>query len=65
MKANLVRTIDAAVETFRQHTSSIIAIYVVLFVVIGIATLPNYGLTWDEGLGDLFLANATCISSYT
>jgi len=25
------------------------------FVVLGVLTLPRYGLTWDEGLGDLFV----------
>jgi hypothetical protein len=28
--------------------------YVIIFVTLGIATLPKYGLTWDEGLGNLF-----------
>ena len=27
---------------------------VLLFLVTGILTLPNFGLTWDEGLGNLF-----------
>ena len=28
--------------------------FVILFLVSGITTLSNYGLTWDEGLGNLF-----------
>ena len=31
-----------------------VALCVVAFVIVGIATLPKYGLTWDEGLADLF-----------
>lgn len=31
-----------------------ILIFITFFLVIGIVTLHNYGLTWDEGLGDLF-----------
>ena len=29
-------------------------VYVVLFVVLGFITLPRYGFTWDEGVGDVF-----------
>ena len=30
--------------------------YILIFLVTGILTLPNYGLTWDEGLGNLFFS---------
>ena len=32
----------------------LVAGLVLVFLVCGIATLPQYGLTWDEGLGNLF-----------
>lgn len=28
--------------------------YVLLFIVLGFVTLPRYGFTWDEGVGDVF-----------
>ncbi len=39
----------------RPATASWGALYVLLFVVAGILTLPQYGLTWDEANGDLFI----------
>ena len=29
-------------------------LFVGLFLVVGILTMPEYGLTWDEALGNLF-----------
>lgn len=34
--------------------------WVLGFVVLGVATLPRYGLTWDEGLGHLFFGERYC-----
>lgn len=31
-----------------------VGILILLFLVTGVLTLPRYGLTWDEGLGNLF-----------
>ena len=37
-----------------RKANVITAGFVVIFLVTGILTLPNYGLTWNEGLGNLF-----------
>jgi hypothetical protein len=38
-----------------RHRSGLVALlFIFLFLVSGIATLPNYGLTWDESLGNIF-----------
>ncbi len=50
-----VRTPSAARRTLQRDPWTTLAIaYAVAFVVLGIATLPQYGLTWDEGLGHFF-----------
>jgi hypothetical protein len=37
-----------------QNTRLWAGLFVILFLLSGILTLHNYGLTWDEGLGNLF-----------
>ncbi len=37
-----------------RKTDFLAAGLILLFLVTGILTLPNFGLTWDEGLGNLF-----------
>lgn len=37
-----------------RHADGLMLVFVVLFLVVGIATLPHYGMTWDEGLGNFF-----------
>src|SRR5512145_1235313 len=37
-----------------QKSKLFVAGYIFIFLVTGILTLPFYGLTWDEGLGNLF-----------
>ena len=39
---------------FRMETKLLMLVYVSLFVVLGFITLPKYGFTWDEGVGDVF-----------
>ncbi len=39
---------------FNRNTNWIFCLVVVLFVLSGVFTLHNYGVTWDEGLGNLF-----------
>jgi 4-amino-4-deoxy-L-arabinose transferase-like glycosyltransferase len=34
--------------------------FILGFVVLGAVTLPKYGLTWDEGLGNLFFGERYC-----
>jgi hypothetical protein len=34
--------------------------FIVLFLLFGIMTLPQYGLSWDEGLGNLFFGERYC-----
>ncbi|MDR3575534.1 MAG: glycosyltransferase family 39 protein [Anaerolineaceae bacterium] len=45
----------AALLAWLERASDwLVAALVLVFLVCGIATLPQYGLTWDEGLGNLF-----------
>lgn len=37
-----------------QNANFWASLLVILFLISGISTLQNYGLTWDEGLGNLF-----------
>lgn len=37
-----------------RHADGLVLGFVLVFLVVGIATLPNYGMTWDEGLGNFF-----------
>ncbi len=37
-----------------RHADVLVLAFILLFLVAGIATLPNYGMTWDEGLGNFF-----------
>jgi hypothetical protein len=39
---------------FERASDWLVAGLVLVFLVSGIATLPQYGLTWDEGLGNMF-----------
>ena len=39
---------------FEQHSHWGIVLCAVLFILLGAATLHYYGITWDEGLGNLF-----------
>ncbi len=36
------------------HATRLMLLYALLFVVAGLFTLPLYGFTWDEGVGDVF-----------
>jgi hypothetical protein len=49
-----VRHVDLLVESLRRHAKQLVAAYVVLFIILGFITLPRYGFTWDEGVGDVF-----------
>jgi hypothetical protein len=37
-----------------HHANTLAIVFVFFYIVLGVATLKNYGLTWDEGLGNLF-----------
>jgi 4-amino-4-deoxy-L-arabinose transferase-like glycosyltransferase len=41
-------------QCFDRSTNWVIFFFVFLFILSGVITLPNYGITWDEGLGNLF-----------
>jgi len=42
-------------QSWINRKANLIAIgFILLFLVTGVLTLPYYGLTWDEGLGNLF-----------
>jgi Dolichyl-phosphate-mannose-protein mannosyltransferase len=41
-------------QWFDRSTNWVICFFVFLFILSGVITLPNYGITWDEGLGNLF-----------
>jgi 4-amino-4-deoxy-L-arabinose transferase-like glycosyltransferase len=49
-----VRLIDLSFESLRRHARQFVLAYVLIFVVLGFITLPRYGFTWDEGVGDVF-----------
>jgi hypothetical protein len=50
-----LRSASAALLAGLERASDrLVAGVVLVFLVCGIATLPQYGLTWDEGLGNLF-----------
>lgn len=37
-----------------KHDKRILTLYVLLFILAGFLTLPFYGFTWDEAVGDVF-----------
>ena len=37
-----------------RHSTRLALGFVLLFLLSGVLTLPNYGITWDEGLGNFF-----------
>ncbi len=37
-----------------RHSDQILVLFVILFLALGILTLNQFGLTWDEGLGNMF-----------
>ena len=39
---------------FDRYSDWMIGLLVILFIVSGVTTLHNYGVAWDEGLGNLF-----------
>ncbi len=39
----------------RKYAKPLMAVYVLLFIVLGTVTLSHYGFTWDEANGDLFI----------
>jgi len=41
-------------QWFDRHTDWVIGLFVIVFGLSGVITLHNYGITWDEGLGNLF-----------
>lgn len=41
-------------QWFDRHTDWGIGLFVTLFILSGVITLHNYGITWDEGLGNIF-----------
>ncbi len=41
-------------DTLSRYVRPLVLAYVLLFVVLGFVTLPQYGFTWDEGVGDVF-----------
>jgi hypothetical protein len=44
----------------KKHYQDIIAcIFIIFFTVCGIATLHEYGINWDEGLGNIFFGERT------
>ena len=45
---------DRGVNWLSRHADGLVLVILILFLVVGIATLPNYGMTWDEGLGNFF-----------
>lgn len=42
-------------DSLSRYAGPLMLAYVLLFVVLGILTLPEYGLNWDEGNGDMFI----------
>ena len=46
--------LDLSKDSLKKHAKPLVLVYVLLFVVLGFATLPRYGFTWDEGVGDVF-----------
>ena len=50
-----LHSVSAALLAGLERASDwLVAGLVLVFLVCGIASLPQYGLTWDEGLGNLF-----------
>src|SRR5574341_2678089 len=49
------RSRQAPADSLSRYAKPLMLAYVLLFVVSGIATLPEYGLNWDEGNGDVFI----------
>lgn len=49
------RSRQAPADSLSRYSKPLMLTYVLLFVVSGIATLPEYGLNWDEGNGDVFI----------
>jgi len=41
-------------QWFHSKSEWLVGIVAFIFIVSGVVTLNNYGVTWDEGLGDLF-----------
>jgi hypothetical protein len=46
--------IDSRLEWLTQNAKRLVFVYVLLFTLIGAITLPAYGFTWDEAVGDVF-----------
>ena len=49
-----------AIGWIRRKPRVLALVLVLGYVVLGVATLPRYGLTWDEGLGNLFFGERYC-----
>ena len=47
----------AALSRFEPWLDGAALAFILVFFLSGVLTLPRYGLTWDEGLGNVFLAN--------
>jgi hypothetical protein len=48
------------VEWIRGKVGWLAFAFILGFVALGMMTLPKYGLTWDEGLGNLLFGERYC-----
>lgn len=46
--------VGSIIEYVSRNSRRLVLVYILLLIVLGFVTLPAYGFTWDEAVGDVF-----------
>jgi hypothetical protein len=53
-RIRITKPLQACTGLDQPRDRWLMAVFALLYLIVGIATLRFYGLTWDEGLGNVF-----------